>query len=74
QSRAAFSPEQLKKITPRFKGQITIDNNPQHALKSTLKKLKPQDALVITGSFYLAGEARKHWMSEEKILTKRTTN
>ena len=64
------SAAELGKLIPSFKKKI-IEPNPRQALKKALKKLKPQDALLITGSFYLAGELRKHWISEETILRKR---
>ena len=45
--------------------------NPRTALKAALQKIKPDDCLLITGSFYLAGELRKNWISERAVLTKR---
>jgi len=73
QERKFWSATKLAKLIPSFKKKV-IDPDPRAALKKALKKLKPQDALLITGSFYLAGELRKHWISEEEILRKRKTN
>ncbi len=42
--------------------------DPYNALKAALKKADKDDAIVVAGSFYLAGELRKYWISEEKIL------
>ncbi len=56
---------------------ITINNfnikiipQPYRALKQTLKKASQNDLILITGSFYLAGELRKKWINEEQILQK----
>ncbi len=45
--------------------------DPHKALDESLKKAKNNDLVLITGSFYLAGELRKRWIKEEKILKKR---
>lgn len=47
---------------------IKIINDPHQALNQILKKARQNDLILITGSFYLAGELRKKWISEEKIL------
>ena len=41
------------------------------ALDAALKKAGPDDAILITGSFYLAGELRQRWYAEESILNAR---
>lgn len=56
-----------KKITTH----IFLD--PWQALSAALTQAKSQDAVLITGSFYLAGELRKQWISEEQILHTRTS-
>lgn len=38
------------------------------ALLDILPKLRNNDSLLITGSIFLAGELRKHWYPEEKII------
>ena len=45
--------------------------DPQQALDAALAAAKPDDAILITGSFYLAGELRTRWISEESILKNR---
>ncbi len=56
----------LKKgVSPK----IFLDSN--DALQFALKVSKEGDCLLITGSFFLSGELRKHWIPEEKILEKR---
>jgi len=61
--------KEILKIKPKLKNQIFID--PNEALTYALKIATPADNIIITGSFFLAGHLRKHWISEEKILTKR---
>lgn len=71
--RQAYPAEKLSILAENF-SRHKIDKNPNRALTKILKKMNKQDALLITGSFYLAGELRKHWISEVKILKSRTTN
>lgn len=48
--------------------------DPHQALDAALAAAGPDDAVLVTGSFYLAGELRSRWISEEKILEKRTSS
>ena len=41
------------------------------ALSKALKIAKPNDLILVAGSFFLAGELRKRWYSEDKVLKKR---
>ncbi|MBU1037191.1 hypothetical protein KKF32_04135 [Patescibacteria group bacterium] len=50
---------------------IVINTDPCQTLKHCLKYLKKDDCLLITGSFFLTGELRKKWISEEYILKNR---
>ncbi|HCC83548.1 TPA: hypothetical protein DEP96_01730 [Candidatus Uhrbacteria bacterium] len=43
------------------------------ALQFVLGEMKPEDTLLITGSLYLAGELRTHWVSEESIVKKQSS-
>ena len=63
-----------KNLSSLLKRKATIEANPQKAFKKTYKKLKSNDALLITGSFYLAGELRKNWITENKILKTKKLN
>jgi len=68
-----FNPNQLKKelsVAKQSQKILTI-SNPQTALEQALKQAKEDDAILITGSLYLAGELRKHWIPEKVILKKR---
>ena len=59
--------KKIKKIN------IKIFHDPYQALKTALSKANKQDLILIAGSFYLAGELRKHWISEEKIIKNRSS-
>ena len=50
-----------------------IFHDPWQALNSALKSAKKDDLIVIAGSFFLAGELRKKWVSEEAILKNLST-
>lgn len=47
---------------------ISIYNDPHQALDEALKLAKQDDLILITGSFFLTGELRKRWVSEEYIV------
>jgi folylpolyglutamate synthase/dihydropteroate synthase len=44
------------------------------AFNTAKENLKENDILLVTGSFYLAGDIRKLYCSEEKILEQRNSN
>ncbi|MCX6785404.1 MAG: Mur ligase family protein [Candidatus Komeilibacteria bacterium] len=58
-----------KNIKPKLKPQLYLD--PYQALEHGLKITKRRDCLIICGSFFLTGELRTHWLTEEQILKKR---
>lgn len=60
---------QWKKIQPR--AEKTIEPSPHAALRHALRTVRTSDTILITGSLYLAGCLRAHWIPEEKILTTR---
>lgn len=49
--------------------EICLD--PESALSKALKLAGSNDVILIAGSFFLAGELRKRWHSEEAVLEKR---
>ncbi len=51
-----------------LKNNYSFSLDPQLALESILEIAKPNDLILITGSFFLAGELRKYWISENEIL------
>jgi dihydrofolate synthase/folylpolyglutamate synthase len=70
--RTFYTPRELAGFAKSFKDK-SLEKNPKKALASALKKLKKNDALIITGSFYLTGELKKYWISENTILKNRST-
>ena len=55
-----------KRIKPKIKTQLFI--NPNQAFEMALKETKKNEILLVTGSFFLCGDLRKKWISEEYIL------
>lgn len=43
--------------------------DPYQALNQALREAKKNDIVLVTGSFFLAGELRKKWITEKKILS-----
>lgn len=72
--RMCSSPKKLfgiyKKIKPKGKASVMLD--PFLALEKALNDANDDDLVFVTGSFFLAGELRKHWIEEEYILKNRT--
>lgn len=58
--------KESKKIRPKMK--ISVFNDPKQALENALKSAKKNDLVLVTGSFFLAGELRKKWIPEEYII------
>ncbi len=53
---------------------IHLFSDPFQAYKNALKDLAPRDLLLVTGSFYLAGDIRKIYCGEEQILRNRNSH
>lgn len=65
------NPFLLQRMAPQKKrGEAFLD--PHDALKKLQKNLKRP--LLIIGSFYLAGELRRNWVSEDRIIRKASSN
>jgi len=60
----------LRKLQPRAR--FTVYPHANTALTAALRVQRPGELLLITGSFYLAGELREHWFPKRSILEKRT--
>ena len=72
--RKSADPKFLAIMSKEFiseKTRIRVCNESSMALKLAKFKAKNNDIILITGSFFLAGELRKHWVSEEWILKNR---
>lgn len=52
---------------------VKVYSDPIQAYNDAKKRLAPNDALLITGSFYLAGEIRRLYCPELKILHQRNS-
>src|SRR6056297_820660 len=59
-----------KKITSKTKPKTFLD--PYKALDTAMKNAKPDNLILITGSFFLCSDLRKKWISPEKQLEQKT--
>lgn len=71
--RKSASPHDLYRtargINKNISSQIVLD--PFQATKEAIKTAGPDDIILVTGSFFLAGDVRKLWYPEEYILKNR---
>ncbi len=63
------NPHELIQKIPAAQRGIAYDK-PQEALRHVLATLTSKDILLVTGSLYLAGELRAHWVTEEQIFNR----
>ncbi|KKT89867.1 MAG: FolC bifunctional protein [Parcubacteria group bacterium GW2011_GWC1_45_14] len=66
-----FDPEKLAEISREFlKDGVAAESMPnkEAALEKALSLAGEKDLVLATGSFYLSGELRKKWISEDYIL------
>ncbi len=69
---APENPATLSKMIPKNKrGRCWLFAD--EALQFVLGEAKTSDTVLITGSLYLAGELRTHWVSEESIVKKQSS-
>ncbi len=75
QTRKAADLKELYDITRLYRSKlpIKVHIDPWKALKDALNELEKGDLLLITGSFFLAGELRTKWTNEEAILKTRSS-
>lgn len=66
------NPAQLLALFPK-KQRVTSFLFPHDALADALANAKKDDLILVTGSLYLAGELRTHWVSEETIVKTRSS-
>lgn len=72
--RKCAHPKELFSISKRYLKKSALSEiylDPDQALMHALKIAETGDTILITGTFFLAGEMRKHWIPEEVILKKR---
>lgn len=72
--RACAPPKELylsakSHLRPKATREVFLD--PQRALDRALEAANDEDLVVVTGSFFLAGELRERWIPEERILRRR---
>ena len=56
-----------------FRGETFLVSQPLEALEHALAQSGPDDAIVVTGSMYLAGNIREYWYSTLDIVLQRTS-
>lgn len=73
--RSTVSPLKMKKyIKKHFPNKnIELFWDATDALNAVLEKAKKKDFILVTGSMYLTGELRTHWIPEENILRYRSS-
>ena len=73
--RSTVSPLKMKKyINKHFpKKKVELFWDATDALNTALDKAKKRDLILVTGSMYLAGELRAHWIPEDNILRYRSS-
>jgi dihydrofolate synthase / folylpolyglutamate synthase len=72
--RNCATPEELNRKSKKFLRTGTRVSMRLHAIKALekiLEKAHRKDVVLVTGSFFLAGELRKYWIPEERILVTR---
>lgn len=74
--RKTLSPKLLFKFANKHnkKGDmLSIVDEAKLGLEQLLKSAHKDDLILVTGSFFLAGEIRKRWFSEDRVLKERTS-
>jgi folylpolyglutamate synthase/dihydropteroate synthase len=69
--RKSMHPSQLEPLVRKYirKGvKVRIVEKPADAMCAALKVASKKDCVLVTGSFFLAGEVRKEWYPEHYIL------
>ncbi len=58
----ATSAETLAAMARHFNGRVYIEPEPLRALQSARALASPEDVVFVTGSLYLVGDIRRHWI------------
>ncbi|MES2470651.1 MAG: Mur ligase family protein [Patescibacteria group bacterium] len=69
--RSSVSPNFLKPLVQKYlkkNSRLELIDTPSKALEYALSKAGKDDVILVTGSFFLAGELRKKWISEAWVL------
>ncbi len=73
--RNSAQPKDLFRMSKKYMrkdSRLEIFLNAELAINQAIMNSRNGDLILVTGSFFLAGEIRKLWFPEEKILTNRT--
>lgn len=65
----AVPPEELARRIAALGGQCLWEPDPRTALARALDAAGPDDLVCVTGSLYLVGAVREHWVSTDALLT-----
>jgi dihydrofolate synthase/folylpolyglutamate synthase len=74
--RKCYQPAELAKLSAPYKqpkAKIEVYYDPKQALSKALELASLKDCVLATGSFFLTGELREKWYSEEWVLKKRSS-
>lgn len=71
--RKASNPAALLAMVPKSK-RASYFLESQKALSSALERAKSKETVLVTGSLFLAGELRTNWISEDRILSRRSSS
>lgn len=73
--RSTVSPLRMKRFIQKHfpKKHVELFWDAQDALEAALDRAKRKDFILVTGSMYLTGELRTHWIPEENILRYRSS-
>ena len=71
EGRASYTTAELARYCPKQVSCVQ-EPNASKALQLVRRKAKSNDAILITGSFFLAGKLRTRWIPESRILTTRS--
>ncbi len=74
--RKAAQPKELARLSKKYlkkAAKIKVFLDPNEAFLAATKNASPRDLILVTGSFFLAGEIRQLFIPEEQILKKRVS-
>ena len=66
----AISAAQLSEIAGHHAAKSSVIPDAEQALDYLLAKASPEDAIFITGSLYLVGQLRLHWMQRAQVAAR----
>ncbi|HLD21451.1 MAG TPA: cyanophycin synthetase, partial [Patescibacteria group bacterium] len=69
------APEEAAILLKQMRSNVPVicENDAHTALRKCLLQAAPDDMIIITGSLYLAGKLRIHWIPEQTIIEQQAT-